>query len=247
MALTKYNYSISEDFPNAKVNTSTLSTEIVASDIAEDLARIDTEGDDCDIWFDNALSGGDETTLDGIVAAHAGEPMHSANLTATTNPGSTDDINKGYAVGSMWVNTSSKFEFVCVDNTAGAAVWLLLTKETPDIHLSFGSDLKSYCQCGLTSWDAQRRFIFRGTDVIGVPTVFKACVAVSANTGDIRLYDATNSNTIAVVYNFTNTAWGCVSDTPLSNLPSGEALFEVQLKVDNGDDLAYVAAASLLF
>jgi hypothetical protein len=35
-------------------------------------------------------------------------------------PTVNDDETKGYSIGSQWVNS---FFFVCVDATAGAAVW----------------------------------------------------------------------------------------------------------------------------
>jgi hypothetical protein len=72
MAATKYTYSISGDFPNAKVNSDSLTIEIQASAIVTALDRIDTAGDVCDIWFKDALSAGDETVLDAVVAAHQG-------------------------------------------------------------------------------------------------------------------------------------------------------------------------------
>ncbi|MFZ4857753.1 MAG: hypothetical protein ACOYL3_15280, partial [Desulfuromonadaceae bacterium] len=45
------------------------------------------------------------------------------NLTATTDPAATDDSGAGYAVGSRWVDTVSKKEYVLTDATATAAVW----------------------------------------------------------------------------------------------------------------------------
>jgi hypothetical protein len=42
---------------------------------------------------------------------------------ATADPSVNDDRNDGYIIGSRWVNTTSKEEFVCVDNTNIAAVW----------------------------------------------------------------------------------------------------------------------------
>ena len=46
-----------------------------------------------------------------------------ANLTATVNPSSSDDVNVGYIVGSVWINTTTDTSFINVDNTEGAAVW----------------------------------------------------------------------------------------------------------------------------
>ena len=49
-----------------------------------------------------------------------------SNLTATTDPGSGDDSVDGYVVSSIWVNLTLDRAFICVDNTAGSAVWNLI-------------------------------------------------------------------------------------------------------------------------
>lgn len=71
---TKYTFTISTAFPNHKVATDRLTNEIQASTIVTALGHIDTANDACDIWFKDALSAGDVTTLDGLVAVHSGEP-----------------------------------------------------------------------------------------------------------------------------------------------------------------------------
>lgn len=78
MSATKYAYSISSDFPNHKVASDRLLAEIKASAIVTAVDYINTSNDDCDIWFKDALSGGDETILDGLVAVHSGEPLPDA-------------------------------------------------------------------------------------------------------------------------------------------------------------------------
>ena len=45
----------------------------------------------------------------------------------TTNPSSSDDSTQGYQVGNQWINTTSDAIFELADNTAGSAVWQLLT------------------------------------------------------------------------------------------------------------------------
>jgi hypothetical protein len=45
------------------------------------------------------------------------------NFTATAAPGVGDDVDDGYAVGSMWIDVTGDVVYVCVDATAGAAVW----------------------------------------------------------------------------------------------------------------------------
>lgn len=41
----------------------------------------------------------------------------------TTNPGTGNDNTQGYAVGSYWINTSTKEIFFCISAATGAAVW----------------------------------------------------------------------------------------------------------------------------
>jgi hypothetical protein len=72
MASTKYTYSISNDFPNNIVNLIRLTSEITGSDITIALDYMNTDDDDCDIWFKADLTSPDETTLSGIVAVHTG-------------------------------------------------------------------------------------------------------------------------------------------------------------------------------
>src|SRR5580698_11673210 len=45
------------------------------------------------------------------------------NFTATTDPTVNSDSAHGYAVGSLWVNTTTSALFVCLNATATAAVW----------------------------------------------------------------------------------------------------------------------------
>ncbi|RLC88631.1 MAG: hypothetical protein DRJ03_01795 [Chloroflexi bacterium] len=73
MAAMKYTYSIAEDFPNQLVSPDRLTLEIQESAIVTALDFIGTSGDVCDIWFKDALTAGDQTILDSIVAAHSGE------------------------------------------------------------------------------------------------------------------------------------------------------------------------------
>lgn len=73
--MSDYVYSIYSDFPNHKVDPSRLRQEIDTSAIVTALSTISTMGDDCTITFKAALSGGDETILDGLVASHSGEPL----------------------------------------------------------------------------------------------------------------------------------------------------------------------------
>lgn len=52
-----------------------------------------------------------------------GANLKKANFFAITNPSTTNDITQGYAVGSIWLNTSTDIAYVCLDSTASNAVW----------------------------------------------------------------------------------------------------------------------------
>jgi hypothetical protein len=71
----KYTYSVSGDTADGVVSVDRLTEEIEASAIAETLAYIKVENDDLEIYFDTTLSSGDETILDGLVAAHTGHEL----------------------------------------------------------------------------------------------------------------------------------------------------------------------------
>lgn len=54
---------------------------------------------------------------------HADDAEPLNNFVATTAPTINDDIDSGYDVGSRWIDRTAVKAYVCLDNTAGAAVW----------------------------------------------------------------------------------------------------------------------------
>lgn len=149
MAETTYSY-VAADFPNNQVNPAKLLAEIEASSITTPLTRVDTLGGtfskgvftdatSIDIVFDDPLSAGEKTTLDGdttnpaggLLAAHDNTPAESISGEATQDPGATRDADEGFEVGSRVINTTTGNEFVCVDATPGAAVWKETTAAGP--------------------------------------------------------------------------------------------------------------------
>lgn len=55
------------------------------------------------------------------------------NLTATIDPGATDDSAAGYEKESKWLNNNTNEWFICSDPTAGAAVWEPLSLSADDL------------------------------------------------------------------------------------------------------------------
>jgi len=67
-----YDFSIQNDFPDHMVDSNLLTQEIGGAEITSAVLKcINTSGDVCSIVFDGELSEDDQTTLDGVVAAHA--------------------------------------------------------------------------------------------------------------------------------------------------------------------------------
>ena len=54
---------------------------------------------------------------------------------ATANPTGLDDTDDGYAIGSIWVNVTTRKVFVCTDATAGSAQWHGVLALNPQGHL----------------------------------------------------------------------------------------------------------------
>jgi hypothetical protein len=62
------------------------------------------------------MSSTDKTKLDGLSA-----PLKN-NMTGTTSPTSTDDSNKGYLEGSLWIYSGTTY--TCTKSSVGSAVWV---------------------------------------------------------------------------------------------------------------------------
>jgi len=106
-----YDYSISNDFPNQAVDAYTLGVEIEDSAIVTALEYVSTSGDTCTVMMAGVLSSGDETILDGLVAAHSGcpenypqkggvsySPMDTPSAPAITPQGTPGSTTWGYKI-----------------------------------------------------------------------------------------------------------------------------------------------------
>jgi len=84
MTATKYPFSIQDDFPQHKVNSDRLLLELGATALAPLVARVDTFGDECGVWFIEALEPEEVALLEDVVAAHSGEPLTHVEFRAST-------------------------------------------------------------------------------------------------------------------------------------------------------------------
>jgi len=62
------------------------------------------------------------TSVSGVLPAVHGGTGGKNNFT-TSNPTITNDSSQSYAVGSLWINTTTKRIFICASATASAAEW----------------------------------------------------------------------------------------------------------------------------
>lgn len=86
-----------------------------------------------------------DTTKSGFVLVTAGVPSSiKCNLAASSSPTTTSDASVGYAVGSIWINTTLKIPFVCVDSTNGAAVWRSFTENSLSANYGIASGTNTY-------------------------------------------------------------------------------------------------------
>lgn len=66
----------------------------------------------------------DVSAYDGYLRISGGTTSNiKCNFAGTTAPSTGDDSADGYVVGSRWIDTTNDKEYVCLDNSAGAAVW----------------------------------------------------------------------------------------------------------------------------
>jgi len=116
-----------------------------------------------------------------------------------------------------------------------------------DIELCFGGEKDKY---GLTtsnsSYEVHTAFRFGGTSTLGTPTAIKAVVSLDGgdSTGYVKIYDRSNNKTI-VSKSFTNDDIHILNLGSLSNLPSNEAVWEVQIKANNATIIC--SSLSILF
>ena len=66
----------------------------------------------------------DVSAYDGLLKISGGSTSAvKLKLDATSAPTVNNDVSEGYIVGSRWVDVTNDKEYVCLDNTDGAAVW----------------------------------------------------------------------------------------------------------------------------
>jgi hypothetical protein len=84
-----------------------------------------------------------QTAGDTIYASSTTQLSRLVNEWAKTvaPAAATDDTTLGFVVGSTWIDTTNDKAYICVDNTDGAAVWLVMGYTTADPGATPGGEL----------------------------------------------------------------------------------------------------------
>ncbi len=90
-------------------------------------------------------------------------------------------------------------------------------------------------------------FIYEGTNDVNAITVVKAITRVTAGDYDFRLQDVTNSLTICEITGLSNTTNAIIDFGAISNLPTDDAMFEIQSLSQGGAGTATLESTYILF
>lgn len=122
-----------------------------------------------------------------------------------------------------------------------------LSESRNDLILSFKDELAD----SNAAYTVKARFLFRGTAALGVPTSIKLIAGVedATKTGDVRIQDVTNGQTIAELKGIDDLAPTIRDMGSLGTLPSGEAIWEIQMRVPKatGGENVLVYCVAVLF
>lgn len=143
------------------------------------------------------------TSITGVLPTVNGGTGGINKLNATGAPTANDDVDLGYAVGSLWVDITNDLWYICVDSTDGAAVWV--GKDSLDADLAAIAALSGTgfpVRTASNTW-AQRSIagtspiaITNGDGVAGNPTVAITAATTSA-AGSMSSADKTKLDGIA--------------------------------------------------
>lgn len=105
-----------------------------------------------------------------------------------------------------------------------------------DIHIPVRINAYPYVELPDQTYVTVAAFAFRGTTLLGIPTAVKFVIQQGEENGSgrARIYDVTNSKVIGEVTGITSQSIAIYTDSSLTDLPPGEAVFEMQIMDFNG-------------
>jgi len=186
------------------------------------------------------LAAADLSDVDATTSA-----VKQNNFAAVVAPGVNDDSAAGYAIGSTWVNTLLNISWLCVDASVGAALWAQTGIEG-DIGrrvdtVSWADGATDYVSKNLTlTYVSQAAFEFKGELEVGNPSriTFVGNGSDGSPAHSVRIYDITNAVVIAEVTGSVNAIRAIVDMGAIANVPSLDAIWEIQAKRDGSGSVA---------
>jgi len=188
----------------------------------------------------NAYTDIKNTKLNGIEASATQDQSDGQIETAYNNQVSIVSQAEAEAGASTtvrrWTAERVKKAIEALMTVAGiATINFSYTGENGD-----GAETKS------ASYETVASFIFEGSTALAVISAIKVIVSADgATSGSIRIFDFTNTQVIAELSMFTETSQVIKDLGTISNVPAGEALFEVQLLKTGGGGAARVLCSSV--
>ncbi len=141
----------------------------------------------------------------------------------------------------FWADSTTKVPFYTDD----AGISKSIAPPSSPIRLSYNRNTKTTSG----TYEILAFFGFDGTTELGVPTKILAVAQMTGATDySIRVFDETNSLVIAELTGQTNTVPSIVNLGSLTNLPTGPAVFSIQmLRTGTGSQSAGINAMSIKF
>ena len=130
--------------------------------------------------------------------------------------------------------------------TAQTIADLAAGSTTNDINYAYGTGNSSGFIMASTSFAVNRTFRFGGTTALGTPSAITIIAFNNNTSSDAKVYDLTNSLEICTV-NFTNGSFAIIDMGTLSNLPTGEAIWELQTQHTGGGTGGDLASLTIEF
>lgn len=196
------------------VNTSDLSGSLsgVSGDSLQDILK----------YIDQNLSAGVQNKLD-----------------ATAAPTVNDDNTAGYAVNSIWLDTTNDEAYRCLDASTGAAVWLnstLTADELASVALSgAASDVSNTPAGNIASTTVQ--------DAINELDTEKAATSHTHTSGDITDFDTAVSNNAAVAANTAKNSYPSADAAKVGYISVTQAVDLDTIESDTATNNAKVSAS----
>jgi outer membrane protein assembly factor BamB len=135
-----------------------------------------------------------DSTVRVLTMPDADVELVKNNLAASSAPTTGDDSDDGYAVSSVWIDTTNDKAYVCLDASVGAAVWNEIGEIPQILHQHFNTGdtgLNDIASAGYVEFDSAItiEITTTGGDVYATFTGLFVQTAGSGGFAKIALYD----------------------------------------------------------